>query len=234
MRKTLLVFALILLTCGCILVPRMISSARQKKLLSEIEYRERDIGERETLTKITVALLYRDREIGVGTDNSQLNSNSPEYGETIRKGKEILEMVFGQGSPATRKFQSLLDYSGIGVYRNNTLVMIGDHAAAVGVVNIVAKTDDGVMEMVFEEKTMILLDMVYYSAEGKPETVLSTDELEETVRTYYRDGCGFDEDLYTFRQTESEKNESSGSEFKFGISRTLTDEEKKNEMDKTI
>ena len=139
-------------------------------------------------------------------------------------------MVFGQGSPATLKFQSLLDCSGIGAYRNNTLVMIGDHAAAVGVVNIVAKTDDGVMEMVFEEKTMILLNMVYYSAEGKPETVLSTDELEETVRTYYGDGCGFDEDLYTFRQIESEKNESSGSEFKFGISRTLTDEEKKNNL----
>jgi len=234
MRKTLLVFALILLTCGCILIPRMISSARQKKLLSETEYRDRDIGERETLTQITVAQLYRDREIGVETDNSQLNSNSPEYGETIRKGKEILELVFGQGSSATRKFQSLLDSSGIGAYRNNTLVMIGDHAAAIGVVTIIAKTDDGVLEMVFEEKTMILLKMVYYSAEGKPETVLSQDELEEVVQAYYGNRCGFDEDLYSFRLIESEKNESSGTEFKLGISRTLTDEEKKNEMDKTI
>ena len=227
MKKSLLILILVLLTCGCILIPRAISSFRQEKLLSETQFRRRNMEEREALTPITVARLYRDREIGVGTGNQDTIGNGTEYDEMREKGKEILEQVLGTEHPLTTTMKAMLDSSGAGMTRNSALVMIGDRATAVEVVSISVKSESGVLEMVFEEKTKLLLDMKFYSADEDPESVLFTQEMEKEVRTYYENVCGLEEELYTFRWMTSE-NTSATAGFELGVKRKLTDEEEKN------
>ena len=104
---------------------------------------------------------------------------------------------------------------------------MGDRATAVGVVSIVTKTDKGTLQMLFEEKTMILLDMtIDMSGEESGEDVFGKDT-EIAVQCYYEKMYEIPEDLYTFRLTMS-KDTSSTAGCEFGINRKLTEEEEKN------
>ncbi|MBO4928329.1 MAG: hypothetical protein J5379_08800 [Clostridiales bacterium] len=226
MKKTILVLILIVLTCGCVLIPRAISHFRQQKLLSETQLRERNMEERETLTKDAVARLYHDREIGIEAGYLRLDEGTSEYEETLMKGNEILEQVFGTGQPATMSLQAMFDSSDIGIVRNTTLVKIGDRATAVGIVSISVKNGNEALEIVFEEKTKILLDIVLSSSDEKSEKEFSLNDLETVVRSYYENVCGIEEDLYTIRMMSENKSLANG--FEFGIKQKLTDEEEKN------
>lgn len=70
MMKTLksisIFFLLIVLTCGVVFVPQIISGQKEEHILNEVFHRNYSTGNRPKLTNKQVARLYYNREITIG------------------------------------------------------------------------------------------------------------------------------------------------------------------------
>ncbi len=114
---------LIILTCGVVFVPQIISGQEEEQRLSDTIHREYSTGNRPKLTSEQVAKLYYNKEITIGNNPLSFNQTNSET-EIIRaEAQDIVSMLFGEDKAVCKYIQFVLENSDIKYHRDSFLII---------------------------------------------------------------------------------------------------------------
>ena len=160
MMKTLksisIFFLLIVLTCGVVFMPQIISGQKEDNILNEVIHLNYTVGNRPKLTSEQVALLYFNREVGAGY-NSSVQVNDQSYASQVNLS-EFVELLFGKDETICTPIKELLTSSTMGFCsRNSSLVKIDNQPTALNFIECGRKSDP-YFNIKYEEKTKTIIN----------------------------------------------------------------------------
>lgn len=204
MMKTLksisIFFLLIVLTCGVVFVPQIISGQKEEHILNEVFHRNYSTGNRPKLTNEQVARLYYNREITIGYNSLPLSSENSDT-ETIRADiLDLIELLFGEDETVCEPIKAIITDDKTVYSRNSSLIKIDNQPTALNFVTGVIKKENGIFEILYEEKTKAVINIIYddfvQEFENTKEMDLYLEKVSSMINDYYEKQLYFSKDEY--------------------------------------
>lgn len=204
MMKTLksisIFFLLIVLTCGVVFVPQIISGQKEEHILNEVFHRNYSTGNRPKLTNEQVARLYYNREITIGYNSLPLSSENSDT-ETIRADiLDLIELLFGEDETVCEPIKAIITDDETVYSRNSSLIKIDNQPTALNFVTGVIKKENGIFEILYEEKTKAVINIIYddfvQEFENTKEMDLYLEKVSSMINDYYEKQLYFSKDEY--------------------------------------
>lgn len=204
MMKTLksisIFFLLIVLTCGVVFVPQIISGQKEEHILNEVFHRNYSTGNRPKLTNEQVARLYYNREITIGYNSLPLSSENSDT-ETIRADiLDLIELLFGEDETVCEPIKAIITDDKTVYSRNSSLIKIDNQPTALNFVTGVIKKENGIFEILYEEKTKAVINIIcddfVQEFENTKEMDLYLEKVSSMINDYYEKQLYFSKDEY--------------------------------------
>lgn len=204
MMKTLksisILFLLIVLTCGAVFVPQIISGQKEEHILNEVFHRNYSAGNRPKLTNEQVARLYYNREITIGYNSLPLSSENNNT-ETIREDiLDLIELLFGEDETVCEPIKAIITSSETGYSRNSSLIKIDNQPTALNFVAGSTKRENSITEILYEEKTKTVIkltcDDFVQEFENIKEMDIYHEKVSSMINDYYEKQLHFSKDGY--------------------------------------
>lgn len=204
MMKTLksisIFFLLIVLTCGVVFIPQIISGQKEENILNEVIHRNYSAGNRPRLTSEQVARLYYNREITIGYNSLPLSSENSDT-ETIRTDiLYLIALLFGEDETVCEPIKAILTSSETGYSRNSSLIKIDNQPTALNFVTGSTKRENGFFEIRYEEKTKTVINLIcddfVQEFENTKEMDLYLKKVSSMINDYYEKQLHLSKDEY--------------------------------------
>ena len=195
LRRTGIIFLLIVLTFFIVFVPQLVGNYDVRNQLNKTTYRFYNVGSRPKLTSKQVAKLYYNRQIDISYNLLHENGVNGDA-ETIREDvKELVELLLGDDKTVCTTIQDNLREGQISYSRSSSLIKIENRPTALNFVRFGLKSESGFFEIFYEEKTRTIInfscDILEMEFNNTKELELYLAKIVVMLNNYFQEDLSF-------------------------------------------
>ncbi len=202
MMKTLksisIFFLLIVLTCGVVFMPQIISGQKEENIMNEVFHLNYSAGNRPKLTSEQVARLYYNREVGAGYI-SLAPVNDQSYASQVNI-TELVELIFGKDEAICTPIKEIVTNRTMNYCsQNSSLIKIDNQPTALNFVNCESKASP-YFNIRYEEKTKTVIsfscDDFLMEFENVKDSQTYLEKVTSMITDYYEKQLNMSKDEY--------------------------------------
>lgn len=185
MKKICLIFLLIIITGFIVFIPPFVSGQYEEKITNKITHRDYYASNRPKLTSEQVARLYYNREISIGLNSFNTNTENSDNEIILKDIFLLIDMLFAENELIGDSVKDLVFNSEINCFRSNSLIKINNKPTAINFVSCGTKNEKGYIEIDYEEKTKTIVQFSCYIFDETFENIRDTDSSSSPIFTNY-------------------------------------------------